>query len=87
MFFGSVSLQVGINIKKNWRTCYRVKPIDGDHTRPASDWHFYRIHNVDISVSLKEATWNVQPENPINIDAKEMKSSPVGVPGENILLH
>jgi len=25
LFFGSISLQVGINIKKNWRACCRVK--------------------------------------------------------------
>jgi hypothetical protein len=41
---------------------------------------------LDITVFLKEATWNGQPENSINIDVKEMKSSPVGVPAENILL-
>ena len=88
-FFGSISLQVRINtsIKKNWRTCYRLKPIDGDHTRPASNWHSYQIHDVDISVFLKEATWNGQPENAVNIDVMEIKSSPVGVPAENILLH
>jgi len=86
-FFGSISLQVGINVKKNWRNCYCIKPIDGDHTRPASNWHSYRIHNVGVSLSLKEATWNGQPENAIKIDVKDVKSSPVGVLGENILLH
>jgi len=80
-------LQAGINIKKNWRACSCVKPIDGDHTRPVSDWHSYWIYNVGISLSLKEATWNGQPENAINIDVKEVKSSPMGVPAENILLH
>jgi hypothetical protein len=42
---------------------------------------------VDISLSLKEGTWNGQPENAINIDVKNVKSSPVGVPAENIILH
>jgi len=87
LFSGSISLQAGINVKKNWRACSRVKPMDGDHTRPASDWHSYRIHNVGISFSLKEVTWNGQPENAINIYVKIVKSSPVGVPAENILLH
>jgi len=39
LFFGSISLQAGINIKKNWMACSRVKPTDGDHTRFAWDWH------------------------------------------------
>lgn len=87
MFFGSIILEAGINIKRNWRVCCsRIKPIDGDHTRRAWDWHSYRIHNVGISLSLEETTWNGQPENTINIDVKEVKSSPVGIPAENIQL-
>jgi hypothetical protein len=73
--------------QENWRTCYRFKPIDGDLTRLASDWHSYRIHDVGISLFLKEAKWNEQPENAIHIDIKEVKSSPVGVTAEHMLLH